>query len=223
MPGSLEVAFQGARPVAFHTTCILVPCSHGWNLGAGVLDCRPPLLAAQFVRDETGNLRRGSDTGSLCVDDVCLEALPGRWWMAEHLCMRCPHGFAGSGDLVFAGACFLRECVLEVAETTRRAAVADIELPLQSDPIRWPNEWRLPLGEVAPNCLPFLWRCVRLCMKLWLFMSRVELSCMRGQPWVFVLPQWPIGRRRCHRCHSRLISSQVSGHSMSGTVNRYRF
>ena len=34
--------------------------------------------------------------------------------------------------------------------------MADIELPLQSDPIRWPNEWRLPLGQVAQNCLPFL-------------------------------------------------------------------
>ena len=70
--------------------------------------------------------------------------------------MRCPHGFVGSHDLIFAGACFVRECVLEVVETIRRAAVANLELPLQTDPIRWPNEWRLPLGEVAPACLPFL-------------------------------------------------------------------
>ena len=80
MPGSLKIAFQGARPVAFHTTCVLVPCMHGWNLGAGVLDCRPPLLATHFVRDAAGHLRGGSDTGALCVEDSCLEALPGRWW-----------------------------------------------------------------------------------------------------------------------------------------------
>ena len=79
MAGSLEVAFQGARPVAFHTACILIPCTHGWNLGAGVLDCRPPPPATQFVKDETGNLRKSLDTGLLCVEDVCLHALPGRW------------------------------------------------------------------------------------------------------------------------------------------------
>ena len=135
---------------------VLVPCMHGWNLGAGVLDCRPPLLAAHFIKQAAGNTYGRADTGALCVDDSCLDALPGRWWLAEHTCMRCSHGFVGSSNLVFAGACFMRECVLEVVETTRRAAVADIELPLQSDPIRWPNEWRLPLGQVAPNCLPFL-------------------------------------------------------------------
>ena len=93
-------------------------------------------MATVFIKDDAGNLRKSLDTGFLCVDDVCLDDLPGRWWMADHICMRCPHGFACSGKLVFAGACFLPECVLEVAETTRRAAVADIELPLQTDPIR---------------------------------------------------------------------------------------
>ena len=87
---------------------------------------------------------------------ACMLYLAAVWWMADQTCMRCPHGFVGSDSLIFAGACFVPKCVLEVAETTRRAAVADIELPLRSDPIRWPNEWRLPLGQVAPNCLPFL-------------------------------------------------------------------
>ena len=128
MAGSLDVAFQGARPAAFHTTCILIPCINGWNLGAGVLDCRQLPTAAKFVRDDTGILRKSLDTGLLCVDDVWLQDLPGRWWMAGQTCMRCPHGFVGSGTLIFAGACFLPKCVLEVAETTRRAAVADILL-----------------------------------------------------------------------------------------------
>jgi hypothetical protein len=45
--GSLDTAIQGATRHAFHTTCILFPCPHGWTLGAGVLDCRPPIVAEQ--------------------------------------------------------------------------------------------------------------------------------------------------------------------------------
>ena len=151
---------QGARLSDFHTKCILLPCCNGWNLGAGVLDCRSPPLAAKFIHDSAVGAQDDLNTGVLCSSDVNVNACglsrAVGGGQRQSACGARMGSCAQASDQVFAGACYMAECALEVVETIRRASVANLELPLQTDPIRWANEWRLPFGNVAPNCLPFL-------------------------------------------------------------------
>ena len=69
--------------------------------------------------------------------------------------MRCPHGFT-STTISFDGACHDETCLLAADSTLSVACMAHPDYAYRSDPIRWPREVRLPLGDIHGTVLPHL-------------------------------------------------------------------
>ena len=94
-----------------------------------------------------------------CTSRLC-QAVPDGgqrpgWWTLDAVALRCPHGFVGL-HCAFAGACMETSCCETAVATQRAAESAHPSLPARADPIRFPREVRLPLGNVDGVVLPFL-------------------------------------------------------------------
>ena len=147
-----ETLFVGVLlALAFHSTCFLVLCRHGWVVAAGFLDVAPPSPPASALLH--GDLAHAPFPTAACTLEPCSQAL--RWWTRPAFAMRCPHGFVGNG-CDFAGNCADASCLATAVLARSRALSATPSLPLKSDPIQHPNEVRLPLGDVDGNVLPCL-------------------------------------------------------------------
>ena len=142
--------------LAFHTTCVLAPCGHGWRVAAGVLDCAPPSPTAFTVL--SGHFDGVPFPTDICTSRICAargDALDVGWWTLPAAAIRCPHGFVGLA-CSFAGGCTEESCLRTAEATQVAAAAARPGLPARSDPIRFAGEARLPLGDVDGIVLPFL-------------------------------------------------------------------
>jgi hypothetical protein len=142
------VHVSAAGALAFFTTCVLLPCPHGWVVGAGVLDCRPPPRSIADVSLNGHANTTAADPTHACDLHACKTALP-LWWHVPTGAMRCPHGLCPWGA-PFAGRCHPENCCAVVVAATRDAARSSLlDLPRRTDPIRWPGKIRLAIGAAA--------------------------------------------------------------------------
>ena len=136
------------RIMLFFTTCVLLPCVHGWTVGAGILDISAPSSPFKVNGRPMPAL---APTHEACGIRECRSA----WWANDAFAIRCPHGFTGH-NLSFVGQCTSDACSHVAAYTLQQARQSNRRLPSRDDPIRWVNEVRLPLGKSQAPTLPFL-------------------------------------------------------------------